>query len=280
MSEERDVEARLDAVLADARDALAESVEGEEVVATPTLRAVASAASSLVEDADSESLLNAVDLGGEDGYDTIVTALSEGDEENVRELRQLLRLSKLADSWDDPEAEDHRRELATLFGIDEQTDDEDTDDGESVDAEEAVDPDQTDDGTADEDGLAEDIVDTVVERFTDEGDDSADTDDGSSESEADADEGTDEKGAATASLRSQVEGAVGRLRDQVGEDDGDDEADETDTDDEDDGPSDSSSDASGGRRLSTMPEQGRNPTRFSTMPQGGSSTRFSTMPKR
>jgi hypothetical protein len=284
MSEERNIETRLDAVLADARDALETSTEEGSVTATPTLRAVASAASSLVEDADSETLLNAVDLGGEDGYDTIVAALSKGDEENVRELRQLLRLSKLADSWDEPEADEHRRELAALFDVGPTSDegdgatDDSTDAADTADGDEAAEVAEDAGGSDDDDGgVAEDIVDTVVERFTDEGE--ADTADDAAETaeEADGEEGTADQ-AVAASLRSQIEDAADRLRSQAEEDDTDgeeteDEADEADT-------ADPASGGGARERLSTMPEHGRNPTHLSTMPDGESSTRFSTMPKR
>ncbi|MWG34681.1 hypothetical protein [Halomarina oriensis] len=272
MSEERDVETRLDAVLADARDALEAAADDGEVSATPTLRAVASAASTIVEDADSETLLDAVDLGGEDGYDTIVTALSEGDEEHVRELRQLLRLSKLADSWDDPDADERRRELPALFGLDATTDDE----ADETGSDEATADDESDTDDA-ESGVADDIVETVVERFTAEGD-GADTGDDAPDADEETTAGTDDAEGASAgtSLRSQVEDAVDRLREGVGE-----EADEADEDDERKTDEDETTDSGGSSgRLSTIPKRGRNPSHLSTIPEGESATRFSTMPKR
>jgi len=274
-----DLAERVDAVLADAEDALTGTDDGGSDEASPRLRAVATAAAGLVEEADADALLSAVGLGGEDGYDSLPTALAKGDEERVLALERLLKLSALADDWEGSDATDRRAELTDLFDVDVGSDGDTTETPANEDESDAdAAEDETDDGGV-VSSAADEVVDAVVEEFA--GDDGADGDDAKADDEAaTTDEDTD-AAEDDGSLRGRVEAAAADLRDGLDEVRGED-ADEAGDDGQadDDGEADDDGDQRPTERLSTMPEHGRNPTHLSTMPDGESSTRFSTMPKR
>lgn len=239
---------RVEAVLADAREAIRDATDGGDADATPTLQAVSEAAASLVEEADSAALLAAVDLDDED-YGSVPEAIAEGDPDRVRELEQLLKLSRLADAWDDPEGDRLRADLPDLFGVATEEDDEtgdgndeseagDGEDSESADeSAEAAESEGEGDGSEESDG--DGIVVRAVESITDDeaaGDEeetvtsavervaeAAGEGDGSEEGSAD--DGSDEGGV--------VRSAVERVADET--DGSEEEPDEDEAGDEDEG---------------------------------------------
>lgn len=178
-----DLRERIDAVLADAADAID---RGDD----ETLAAVAAAADGLVEGNDSSALLAAVglaDAGDEDA--SIPDALATGDSDRVLELERLLKLSRFAGE----DGEDHRADLLDLF---------DAGGGEG-----SGDPDESDDGNADggdgseDDGSMRESVQSAAEAVSDavtdsdeDGESAADGVDVSVPDVGPLDDGADESG--------------------------------------------------------------------------------------
>jgi len=160
---------RVEAVLADARGAVEDATDDGEVAATPTLRAVSNAAAGLVDEADSADLLAAVGLDDED-YDSVPEAIGQGEPERVRELEQLLKLSRLADAWDDSEGDQIRSELPELFDV--TTGEGASAGGEASDDQESEAAEAADDSEESE----ESVVESVVERVTDDESEGSDED--------------------------------------------------------------------------------------------------------
>jgi hypothetical protein len=281
------VDDRAEALLADAREALAEAAtaEDDDVAATPTLQAVADAAAGLVEETDSDALLAAVGLGGEDGYDSLTAALAEGDADRVRDLEGLLTLSTLAEEWDDPEAADHRADLADLLDVDgDGPGDGDDESADGADAE-GSDPTETDDpsGSAadgeeaaqDDDSLLERVVDEApdegdvvveaVERLASStGDDGSDEVDEAGEEESPADESEGATDDLFADAVERFRSGIDRARADLDAFDEEEESDSEEGGGEADG--ERGTPAGRARRLSMVPDRGRSPTHHSTIP--------------
>ncbi|WP_255169696.1 hypothetical protein [Natrononativus amylolyticus] len=134
-----DAESRLESLPDDDDAEWSELLEDED----NPLREAADEAAALIDDTDSESLLEALSLTSlPDGSEpeSIPQAIAEGDSEKVETLQALTRLSKLSDSWDgDDESaledrfEDVRETLAAPTDEGEGADESSTD--ESADAE-------------------------------------------------------------------------------------------------------------------------------------------------
>ncbi len=259
-----DLRDRIDAVLADAADAI--EADDDE-----TLDAVAAAASGIVEDNDSASLLAAVGLADEDDEDaSIPEALAEGDSRRVFELERLLKLSRFADREEDEDADGHRADLLDLFEDDEN--ESETGDGEA-------DPDGAEDeAPGDEESVAESVqsaAETVADAVVDSDDESESDgidvsvpdvgplDDGEDGSD---DSGDEDSGLVETELRDRLQGGLSSFREGIERARGDLESfAESST--EDEGAEEPRPGSGGGRsgRLSTVPGRKRASLRHSTV---------------